>query len=230
MRLHKFLLAAIAVGAFAMPMATVSADLVTFDFRDDVEGDPAMPTAASMLVAAFDGGAAGSTVTVDGLTVTAVEIIGQDGSSNLTDPAAAHTLNIAGGQDALSVNHQGPNGTIGGGTDSSHINPGEGVVFTFDQDVTLTNVEVESFTAGQEFNLTTGGSVFALADGNNPFSVDIAAGDTFRFDFVGFDAALTTDNQIRIESFTVETAVIPEPSSLALLGLFGSVAMIRRRR
>ena len=94
--------------------------------------------------------------------------------------------------------------------------------------MTLTNVEVESFTAGQEFNLTTGGSVFALADANNPFSVDIAAGDTFRFDFVSLGT--TTDTQIRIESFTVETAAIPEPSSLALLGLFGSVAMIRRRR
>ena len=228
MRLHKFLLTATVAAVFTMSAMPSSAEIVIFDFRDDVEGDPAMPTAASMLVAAFDGGAAGSTVTVDGLTVTAVEIIGQDGSSNLTDPAAAHTLNIAGNQDALSVNHQGPNGPIGGGNDSSHFNPGEGVVFTFDQDVTLTNVEVESFTAGQEFNLTTGGSVFALADANNPFSVDIAAGDTFRFDFVSLGT--TTDTQIRIESFTVETAVIPEPSSLALLGLFGSVAMIRRRR
>ena len=227
MRLHKFLLTATVAAVFTMSAMPSSADIVTFDFRDD-EDDAGNPTAASMLVAAFDGGAAGSTVTVDGLTVTAVEIIGQDGSSNLTDPAAAHTLNIAGNQDALSVNHQGPNGTIGGGGDSSHFNPGEGVVFTFDQDVTLTNVEVESFTAGQEFNLTTGGSVFALADANNPFSVDIAAGDTFRFDFVSLGT--TTDTQIRIESFTVETAVIPEPSSLALLGLFGSVAMIRRRR
>ena len=95
--------------------------------------------------------------------------------------------------------------------------------------MTLTNVEVESFTAGQEFNLTTGGSVFALADGNNPFSVDIAAGDTFRFDFVGFDAGVTTDNQIRIESFTVHVKV-PEPSSLAILGLLGGVVGIRRRR
>ena len=76
MRLHKFLLTATVAAVFTMSAMPSSADIVTFDFRDDVEGDPAMPTAASMLVAAFDGGAAGSTVTVDGLTVTAVEIIG----------------------------------------------------------------------------------------------------------------------------------------------------------
>ena len=154
MRLHKFLLTAIAVGAFAIP-ATASADIVTFNFRNGgvvdnlVVDDGSGPTSD----ANFDPSGVGDAITLDGLTFTIVDIlapefVANERTGNIT--SAGHTTNIS-GQQALGIN----NTTIGNdafdalgtttnnGAESSDLNPDESIIFTFDRDVEFTRIQLE---------------------------------------------------------------------------------------
>ena len=239
MRLHKYLLAGIATAIFAMP-TIVSADIVLFDFNnggvvgaaEDNAGDPS---------------AVGDTITVGGLQLT---LVGTETPEYVAGPAGGPAFvesgttltngNLSiGGQNALGINNLSINNgnfdMIGGGTESTDINPGESFTFTFDQDVSFTAIELESVVATDEFEV--------LVDGTSVFST---VGEDAFVDFSGSalnDLTITAGQEItfaadgnvsngsyRIETFSVHVQAVPEPSSLALLGLFGSVAMIRRRR
>ena len=115
------------------------------------------------------------------------------------------------------------------------INPSESFTFTFNQDVSFTAIELESVVATDELKvLVDGVSVFSTAgeDGFVDFSGSTLDGLTIT---AGQEITFAADGNVsngsyRIETFTVHAKAVPEPSSLALLGLFGSVAMIRRRR
>ena len=248
--------------ALSLLMVTnVKADLVQFDFRTtqgnggvvDANGDgPTADTGGG----AFDTSAAGDVLTLDGLTITIVDIFspeyiaGPDGGPAFVESGTIlrgtngdSVLTNISNQDALGIaNPSISNGNfdlIGGGTESSDINPGEGFTFTFDRDVTFTEIELESVVATDTFTVSVDGIDLLSTTGDDSFiddlgtlgTTDIAAGSEITF-LAGGDVS---NGSFRIETFTVhakevETPAVPEPSSLALLGLFGSVAMIRRRR
>ena len=98
----------------------------------------------------------------------------------------------------------------------------------FDQDVTFTDFDFASINPNDGFDVTIGGATTNFtADAANPFgTLLVPAGTNITFTGAG---SLTTTN-VRINSIEVYIAVIPEPSSLAVLGLGGVLIMARRRR
>ena len=229
----KFALHLVATSLFISSAS--AATTVFFDFREDGPDDQAE---------AFDGGGIGASVVgVDPsdvlvelpLTLTTVDIIGSNGvAASSGDPESNHVTNIS-GQDAISINTDNASGATGG-ADSSHFNNGEGWIFSFDQDVNLTNVEVESFSAGQIFTVSSGGTTVNLVDTNNPLMGFFVPADTsITIIFDGFEldvdgAPVTGDNQVRVESLTAEIVPVPEPTSSLLVALGGLALFARRRR
>ena len=117
------------------------------------------------------------------------------------------------------------------------MNADESLIFTFDRDVEFTSIELESFGGPDGFAVLVNGTLIenGLGDAVNAGAglgalegLTIAAGDQITFTTTGDDDTTS----IRIETFEVhaKAVVVPEPSSLALLGLIGGVAMVRRRR
>ena len=243
---NKLLLSTLAVPLLAIPGAKGAT--VFFDFRNG-------GVVGATETGAFDPGSVGDTATLpDGsggtLTATLVEILAPEYIANPDSTGDSDafirtglfvngTTNIS-GQQALGVS----NPTIGNtpfdllgtttnnGSESSDLNPDESFTFTFDQDVIFTEIEIESVVAADTIDilvddvsvLTTnvegfinGSALGALA------GLTIEAGSEITFAVAGDDSVTS----VRIESFTVD--VVPEPSSIALLGL-GSLMMLKRRR
>ena len=195
---------------------------VTFDFIDNSDPDDPENTNPPDETEALDGGdgggGLGAFVTLnDGdipVTLTTIDIIGQDGSSALVD-GSGHTTNIAGNRNAIAVNTANDidNDFISGGSDSTHFNPSEAWVFSFDVDVNLTNIETESLTPDQQtFTVSSGDTTVTLVDNMNPLTdFFIEANTEIRIEFVELVEG-GTDTQIRVESITVEALSAPEPT------------------
>ena len=104
----------------------------------------------------------------------------------------------------------------------------ESLTFTFNQDVTL--VDVEFFGISNDAGL---GESLSFA-GMTLLGSDLGASDTFSF-APNFTVAANTPivfeelvgNGVAIESLTI---TVPEPGSLAMLGLGSGLMMLRRRR
>lgn len=94
--------------------------------------------------------------------------------------------------------------------------------------------ESAGFTAGDEIGFTaiTEGSALDTADvlsGDLALTGTVAAGMTEEFRFYFVDNASTNPRITRLDDFIITGTAVPEPSSIALLGL-GGLALIRRRR
>jgi hypothetical protein len=176
-----------------MPYLTVEpiADsTIAFNFVDGSEFD--------------DPAAIGSTMTTNTLTITTVDLIGQDGSLNST--GATHKLNIFGDLNALAIN----DGNIGG-TEYKEFNPGEGWVMTFDQDVNLVELDMYSQDAGAEMTVSSlAFGDFVLVDGVNDEDIHsfnhtyVAAGTEITFQMTS--TTNDADQGMGITSLTVELA------------------------
>ena len=104
---------------------------------------------------------------------------------------------------------------IGDGNESSDLNPGEALTFTFDQDVQFTSIELEAVQADDRFDVLIDGVAMLETTGDAEFLDDlgglagftITAGSEITFAVDGILNAMSTElpsTSIRIETFTVE--------------------------
>lgn len=167
-------------------------------------------------IAITDLGTAAATVAVTeipGLNLTVVGI-------NSDAPTTSPDVNVTG--TSLGINAGGD-----ADTDAFESAFGQSVTFQFDQDVEISQLDFTTFTAGETF-------VFGGVTINNG---DLSNGTTDVYDFstplaIAANTPFTleaTAGTIGIEAFDV-TVAVPEPSTLAILGIGCLAGMTRRRK
>ncbi len=215
MRCNQVLSGLFFAAVFALASAPLSADMIIFDFEnlDQTGAINDGPIGTSVFGINVDDG------TDSSLTLTTVDVI--DGE-----------LSLANGDN---VNATVTNAQFALGVGDNHFDPGESYVFSFNQDVNLTNIVLESFQDGNNFTVSVGADTIGLNEpadpDNNQFSVNdlgdslaVEAGTDVTLTFVGSGPGL-----IRVVSIQAETTAVPEPSSLGLIAL-GSIGLIIRRK
>ena len=162
----------------------------------------------------LDGGTVGTTITENdpdvgiNVTITTVEIVGQDGG--LASEGVANTTSST-SNNALGINSA--NATIESNQDARDFNRNEQWVFTFDVDVTLTEIDMSGWgDSSSEFTLSfSDGTAAIVLSGDVPgdiFSLDdtpIAAGVEVTMEVTTPDGG---DDQVRMQELVV-AAVAP---------------------
>ncbi len=107
---------------------------------------------------------------------------------------------------------------------------GETVLMSFDQDILITKVDFSKFDDGEVFNFVigTGTNSIAWADLSNQssdylenLSWNVSAGEIIRLDVAGITDSLSLD--------AIDLTVVPEPATLALIGIGGLLMLVSRR-
>ena len=199
---------------------------VLFDFR--ISGGNGLAGSGEPNLTDLDPGRTGESALVDGLSLTLVDITAPEYDVTGAVPVEIGTLSGAAGdnvltnvssQDALGIQNPSISNDefdlIGEGTESSDLNPGETVTFTFDQDVVFTSIELESVQADDTFDVLVDGVAVLQTTGDDAFLDDlgglsglmISAGSEITFAVGGIlnsTASGLPSTSIRIETFTVE--------------------------
>ena len=238
MKLHKFLLAAVAAAAFAVPTSQLSADIVfanldTFDSGVRPGGDEDRTNLPGIGIP----GASAEFTDSNGstYTVTTVDIIGADGTSFLAGSGTTnfHETNVA-GAGTFGVNTDTDQDT-GLANDATAFNQGEGWVFSIDEDVNLQSITFGNFFDNDAVvNLVAGDTTVVIGDDTAGDFADlfVAAGTEILLTNAGVGADGSRFNITSIQAVVdiPDTAAIPEPSSLlAIAGMAGLFAVRRRR-
>ena len=207
---------------------------VLFDFR--ISGGNGLAGTGEPNLTDLDPGRVGESAVVDGLSLTLVDItapaydvtgaVPEDTGVILSAAAGDPVVtNIAGGS-ARALGIQNPSidnddfDLIGDGAESSDLNPGETVTFTFDQDVVFTEIELESVQADDTFDVLVDGVAVLQTTGDDELLDDlgglagltITAGSEITFAVGGILSSTASElpsTSIRIETFTVSTTAVP---------------------
>lgn len=240
MRKNAFALTVAAL-AVAVPMA--QAGPILYDF---IDGD------------AFDGGGVGATLSkTDGTTTVALTTADvqapQYSGTTLTGSqtsaagrsgfvAGLNTTNTAGtGATQMGVNNitiSDSNGTTAGigSAEAASFNVNEAWLFSFDTEITFTQMDLTSIEAVDTVTVTVGNlGSFTFTDPTDPNDAGDIYNDPFNGLVIPANTEITFKNTttgtassvVRIDSFTVTPT--PEPASLAVLGLGGLLLAQRRR-
>lgn len=115
---------------------------------------------------------------------------------------------------------------VSGSDDTDAFDIGEWITITFNQDVTITNVTVSSWSAGaDEGQVKFGGSTaYTISStGSHVLDYAISAGTVLRIE----NTAGTFGNGWSLDSINV--SAVPEPATFGLLGLGGLMVWMLRR-
>ena len=151
------------------------------------------------------------------------------------------TLTLGGTSDDPDAVFNGAAGSFGinsagGGEEPTRIEDafGETISFTFNQDLELHEVEFDNLNNDEIVTAVIGGTSFSIDDTNTPGSdvfdfgdFAVAAGTAISF---SVSAPSGANNGVGFQRIVVHVDAVPEPGSLAILGLGGVCFLGRRRR